>query len=348
MFQRALENLQSGKVDFESIKILLSANEADAEIMFDTAFKIRLENFGKSVYLRGLIEYSNYCGNLCAYCGINAAVKEDRYRLEDGQIMACADEAAEFGYQTLVLQGGEDTYFSGDKLAQIIAMIKAKYPQIAITLSAGIHSYQDYKKWFEAGADRYLMRFESSDDTLFAKLRPHTTLERRLQGLEDLRTLGYQVGTGNMVGIPGQTIDTLVRDILLLNRLRPDMIGIGPFIPHPATILAAEPHGDVFLTLKELAILRIMLPYVNLPATTALGTLSPTGQLRALQAGANVIMPNISPPALRQLYAIYPNKAGSREDSAATYQRVLATINGAGLQVDFGRGDSKLPKASTI
>lgn len=343
MFNKAFNYIKSGgNPDFDSIKALLLADEQQAEDLFDYAYKIRLQVFGKAVYLRGLIEFSSYCSNLCAYCGINASIKTDRYRLTDEQILECADIAYGFGYRTLVLQGGEDHQFRGKRITSILNMIKGKYPDIAITLSLGIHSYEDYQEWFAAGADRYLMRFESSDDSIFADLRPNTTLVRRLEALDDLRKAGFQVGTGNMVGIPGQTLDTLVNDILLLYKLYPDMIGIGPFIPHPATPLANYPHGSVFTTLKELAILRIIMPHVNLPATTALGTLSLDGQMRALQAGANVIMPNVSPESLRKLYAIYPDKAGSQEEAVATHNRVLATIARAGLEVDWGRGDSKL------
>ena len=341
-FIQALNKLKNGQVEYDIIKQLLSADQEQAQIMFSEAYKLRQEVFGNKVYLRGLIEYSNYCSNLCAYCGINASVTTQvRYRLTLEEILECADTAHSLGYQTLVLQGGEDPHFTGEKFTQIISAIKAKYPDIAITLSLGVHKRTDYQAWFDAGADRYLMRFESSDAELFAKIRPATNLAARLAALEDLRQIGYQVGTGNMVGMPGQTLDTLVNDILLLYKLRPDMIGIGPFIPHPATPLADYPHGDVFLTLKELAILRIIMPYVNLPATTALGTLEPGGQLKALACGANVIMPNVSPPSLRKLYAIYPDKAGSTEDAGGTHARVLNTIAKAGLEVDFGRGDSR-------
>ncbi len=343
-FDRALENIKAGMVDFDSIKTLLLADEQQAELLFDEAYKIRLRVFGKSVYLRGLIEFSNYCSNLCAYCGINATVKTTRYRLTDEQILECADIAYGFGYRTLVLQGGEDSFFTGERFEAIVRMIKNKYPDIAITLSLGVHSKEDYKRWFDAGADRYLMRFESSDDGLFEDLRPHTTLKERLAALEDLRAVGYQVGTGNMVGVPGQTLDTLVNDILLLYKLCPDMIGIGPFIPHPATPLVGQPHGSVFMTVKELAILRIIMPHANLPATTALGTLTPNGQKMALKAGANVIMPNVSPESLRKLYAIYPDKAGSNEEANATHTRILKSIEAVGLEVDWGRGDSKLNK----
>ena len=341
-FIQALDKLKNKDISFDTVKKALSANEAQAEILFAEAYAVRRAIFGDKVYLRGLIEFSNYCARFCSYCGINASVTtQTRYRLTIEEIMECADIAAELGYRTLVLQGGEDPYFTGEKFRQIISTIKDKYPDTAITLSLGVHSYADYKAWFDAGADRYLMRFESSDAELFARIRPATQLDARLAAIEDLRAIGYQVGTGNMVGMPGQTLDTLVNDILLLYKLQPDMIGIGPFIPHPATPLADYPHGDVFLTLKELAILRVIMPYLNLPATTALGTLPGGGQLRALASGANVIMPNVSPPSLRRLYAIYPDKAGSLEDAAATHTRVLNSVAKAGLSVDFGRGDSR-------
>lgn len=341
-FTQALDKLKNGQVEAPLIKQLLTADMQQAKMLFATAYQIRQQIFGNKVYLRGLIEFSNYCSNLCSYCGINAAVSSQvRYRLTLDEILECADTAHSLGYQTLVLQGGEDPYFTSEKFTQIITAIKEKYPNIAITLSLGVHKRSSYQAWFDAGADRYLMRFESSDAELFAKIRPATNLPERLAALDELRQIGYQVGTGNMVGMPGQTIDTLVNDILLLYKLRPDMIGIGPFIPHPATPLADQPPGDLFLTLKELAILRIIMPYINLPATTALGTLDPNGQLKALACGANVIMPNVSPPSLRKLYAIYPNKAGSQEDAISTHTRVLNTIAKTDLEIDFGRGDSR-------
>lgn len=235
-FSQALDKLQNHEVDFLAVQQVLLAEPQQAELLFQQAYNTRLQIFGKKVFLRGLIEFSNYCSKFCAYCGINAAVStQTRYRLSLEEIMQCADIAHNLGYQTLVLQAGEDPYFTAEKITAILRAIKDKYPNIAITLSLGVHSYDAYKAWFDAGADRYLMRFESSDAQLFAKIRPATNLASRLAALEDLRAIGYQVGTGNMVGMPGQTLDTLVHDILLLYKLQPDMIGIGPFLPHPAT-----------------------------------------------------------------------------------------------------------------
>lgn len=340
-FNSALQEISSGKITFENIKTILLADRQKAQKLFALAQEVRLAIMGKKVFLRGLIEFSNYCHNQCAYCGLNSKVENQlRYRLTLAEILDCAANAHNLGYQTLVLQAGEDAFFSAEKFTTIISTIKAKYPSMALTISFGLRSKADYQAWFNAGADRYLMRFETSNAELFAQHRPGTNLHSRLQALSDLQAIGYQVGTGNLIGLPGQTLTDLVNDILLLYNLQPDMIGIGPFIPHPATSLAKEPAGDVFLALKELALLRIILPYAHLPATTAFGTLKESGQLLALNAGANVIMPNVSPETSRKLYAIYPNKAGSLENSRQTHERILATISKANLEVDFSRGDS--------
>ena len=340
-FTTALQKLVRGEITFANIKTVLLSDENTANQLFALAQEARFSIMGKKVFLRGLIEFSNHCNNSCAYCGLNVNVKNQlRYRLNLAEILGCAATAASLGYQTLVLQAGEDQFYTADKFTEIISAIKAQYPHMALTLSFGVRPKVDYQAWFSAGADRYLMRFETSNSSLFQKHRPNTTLEARLEALQTLQEIGYQVGTGNLIGLPGQTISDLVNDILLLYKLKPDMIGIGPFIPHPATILANEPPGDVFLALKELAILRIILPYVHLPATTAFGTLKDSGQLLALNAGANVIMPNVSPEKLRKLYAIYPNKAGSLENSEQTHNRIINTIISAGLEVDFSRGDS--------
>lgn len=340
-FAIALQELKTGNITFENIQTVLLADQHTASQLFALAQEIRFAIMGKKVFLRGLIEFSNYCRNSCAYCGLNINVKNQiRYRLNLSEILECAAIAQDLGYQTLVLQAGEDAYYTPEKFTSIISTLKDKYPTIALTLSFGLHSKADYQTWFKAGADRYLMRFETSNAQLFAQHRPGTNLQERLTALSDLQEIGYQVGTGNLIGLPGQTLTDLVNDILLLYKLQPDMIGVGPFIPHPATLLANEPAGDVFLALKELAILRIILPYVHLPATTAFGTLKESGQLLALNAGANVIMPNVSPETSRKLYAIYPNKAGSLENSTQTHARILNTISKAKLEADFSRGDS--------
>lgn len=342
LFTQALQALKQEQLNVDIINAVLTATPDELAELYSAAYQARLKIFGKKVFLRGLIEFSNHCSNLCHYCGINAAnIEQLRYRLSSDEILECAKIGSQLGYHTLVLQAGEDP-IATHRLEDIIISIKEKYPHMAITLSAGMQSYDTYKKWRLAGADRYLMRFETSNRELFAKVRPGTTLDERLQALEWLRDLGYQVGTGHLIGLPRQTNADLAADIMLLYKIRPDMIGIGPFIPHPATPLAAYPHGSIDTTLTELAILRLALPYVLLPATTALGSLQSDAPLRALSYGANVIMPNISPPALRKLYAIYPNKAGSLEDVSATHERILNLINKADLTADFSRGDSLL------
>lgn len=348
-YQKSIELIKNNRPDKEAIKYLLTTNTEEAEKLFAAANQVRQEKLGDEVHLRGLIEFSSYCNNDCLYCGLRVSnINQERYRLSYEEILSAGEIAYNFGYRTLVLQAGEDLFFDGDYLGKIIRDIKSKFTDIAITISAGIRTRETYEKWFAAGADRYLMRHETADEILFSKLRPGTTLAERLNNLLILRKVGFQIGTGNMVGVPGQTIDTLVEDICLLHRLQPDMVGIGPFIPHNATPLGKYPHGSIDLTLRELAILRILLPYVHLPATTALATLAKDGQLRALNVGANVIMPNVTPSEVRTLYSIYPEKAGSRENSNSTHERIMQLIKMAKRSIAEHRGDSLRIKEEAI
>ena len=275
--------------------------------IFETADKIRKENVGDEVHLRGLIEFSNICKCSCKYCGLRSSNKKlERYRILKEEIISCVENAVKLGYKTIVLQSGEDNFYSVDKLCEIIKEIK-KY-DVALTLSIGEKTYDEYKAFKKEGADRYLLRIETTDKDLYKKMHPKMSFENRVDCLYNLKTLGYEVGTGCLVGLPEQTLDSLADDILFFKDLNADMIGIGPFIPNQNTPLADEKGGDFWLALKVMAITRIMLPDINIPATTAMETLNPNGRILALQSGANVVMPNVTPSKYRAKYEIYPNK----------------------------------------
>lgn len=281
--------------------------------LFSLANKIRRENVGDEIHLRGLIEFSNICKCNCKYCGLRSENKNiDRYRMSFEDIVSYAKKGVEMGYRTIVLQSGEDSYFSTDVMCKIINAIKQL--DVALTLSIGERPYEDYKAFKDAGADRYLIRIETTDKNLYQRMHPNMDFENRLRCLEDLRTLGYEVGTGCLVGLPGQTIESLAEDILFFKEIDADMIGIGPFISHPRTPLKDIPNGDFTLALKVMALTRILLPDINIPATTAMETLNPNGRLLALQSGANVVMQNITTIDYGKKYEIYPDKVQNTEN----------------------------------
>ena len=289
----------------EIIEILKDAGRNDW--LFKTADKIRHENVGDNVHLRGLIEFSNICKRQCKYCGLRSENKHiERYRISVENIIEYAQNAVAMGYKTIVLQSGEDEYFSTDIMCEIIAGIKNL--GVALTLSIGERSYNDYKAFKEAGADRYLIRIETTDRNLYKQMHPNMDFDNRVECLKNLRELGYEVGTGCLVGLPGQTIESLADDILFFKKINADMVGIGPFIPHPETPLKNSPGGSFELALKVMALTRIMLPDINIPATTAMETINPNGRIIALQSGANVVMPNVTTSEYRTKYEIYPNK----------------------------------------
>ena len=281
---------------------------------------VRLRNiyYGNQVYTRGLIEFTNYCRNDCYYCGIRRGnLHARRYRLSKEEILQCCEDGYALGFRTFVLQGGEDGWFTDERMADIIRAIRATYPDCAITLSIGERSYESYRLFREAGADRYLLRHETADEEHYGKLHPQSmSLAVRKMCLYDLKLLGYQAGAGFMVGSPGQTVECLGKDLAFLKELQPHMVGIGPFIPHHETRFAKEPAGSVELTLFLLSVIRILLPKVLLPATTALGTLDQEGRIRGLAAGANVVMPNLSPLKNRKQYDLYDNKISMDEEAA--------------------------------
>ncbi len=307
------------------------------------AVRLRKEYYGDQVYTRGLIEFTNYCKNDCYYCGIRRGNPHAvRYRLTEEEILECCQQGHELGFRTFVLQGGEDPYFTDERMAQIVRRIKQEYPEHALTLSIGERSYESYRLLREAGADRYLLRHETANDAHYHSLHPkEMSLDARKQCLYQLKELGYQVGAGFMVGSPGQTMACLAEDLVFLQELQPHMVGIGPFIPHHDTIYASEKPGSVELTLYLLSVIRIMLPRVLLPATTALGTLDPRGREKGLEAGANVVMPNLSPVKNRKLYDLYDNKICTGEEAAECRGCLSRRVESVGYHLVVARGDSR-------
>lgn len=327
----------------EDLLALIGRADAD-EALFSAADKARRAVYGDKVYLRGLIEFTNICKNDCFYCGIRRSnANAERYRLTPDEILACCREGYALGYRTFVLQGGEDPYWDDDRLCALVAQIRAAYPDCAITLSVGERGRESYQRLFDAGANRYLLRHETADDALYARLHPaELSLANRKKCLFDLRDIGYQVGAGFMVGAPYQTDAHLLADLRFLQELRPHMIGIGPFIPHRETPLGAFPAGTAEKTIRLLAILRLMFPRSLLPATTALGTIAPDGRERGLRAGANVIMPNLSPVATRKKYDLYEGKICLGDESAACRSCLEARVAAAGYRIVTDRGDAAL------
>ena len=327
----------------ELIYLLQKINDDNKKILIEAANKIRKERYGNKVYMRGLIEFTNYCKNDCLYCGIrgsNAAC--DRYRLTPEDILACCEEGYALDFRTFVLQGGEDGFFTDQVLCPLIREIKGRWPDCAVTLSLGERSRESYQRLFDAGADRYLLRHETADEAHYRSLHPPTmSFARRMECLRDLKEIGYQVGCGFMVGSPGQTPRTLAKDLKFIEGFQPDMCGIGPFIPHRDTPFRDCPPGDVALTCYLLSIIRLISPTILLPATTALGTIHPTGREMGVRAGANVVMPNLSPVAVRKKYALYDNKICTGEESAQCRGCLSARMESVGYSLVTHRGDIK-------
>lgn len=319
----------------EVIEILKDNSQNDW--LFSLADKIRKENVGDEVHLRGLIEFSNICKRTCKYCGLRCENKDiDRYRIEPDDIIFYAQKAVDMGYKTIVLQSGEDEYYSRELLCKIIKGIKTL--DVALTLSIGERCFDDYKAFKDCGADRYLIRIETTDKELYKKMHPHMSFENRVRCLKDLGKLGYEVGTGCLVGLPGQTIESLANDILFFKEINADMVGIGPFIAHPHTPLKDYLNGDFTLALKVMALTRILLKNINIPATTAMETLNPNGRIIALQSGANVVMPNVTTTEYRAKYEIYPNKICINENPAQCFNCVSGKIRSIGRSVSTGYG----------
>lgn len=320
--------------------ILDHITEEEKKVLYDYSLKTKQEYYGDTVYMRGLIEFTNYCVRNCNYCGIRRDQGEaERYRLSKEQIMKCCDEGYWLGYRTFVLQGGEDPFFTDEVLVDMISSIKSRWKDVAVTVSIGERSKESYQKLRDAGADRYLLRHETANEALYESIHEEMKLSSRKSCLNDIKEIGFQVGAGFMVGIPGQTNEILAEDLIFLKELKPHMIGIGPFIPHEKTPLAGNKGGTVEDTLLMLALTRLLLPIVLLPSTTALGTLDPKGREKALKVGANVVMPNLSPTNVREKYELYQDKICTGDEAAHCRQCIEGRINSVGFEVDMSRGD---------
>ncbi|MBQ8967716.1 [FeFe] hydrogenase H-cluster radical SAM maturase HydE [Ruminococcus sp.] len=325
----------------EWVEVLENFTDEDREYAAGIARSISLGIYGNKIFIRGIVEFSNVCKNDCLYCGIRRSnTNVSRYRLTDDEIADCCDEGYELGFRTFVLQSGEDKSYSTERLCGIVRRIKAAHPDCAVTLSIGELEYEDYKALREAGADRYLLRHETADKAHYEKLHPaEMSWQHRMDCLKALKDLGYQTGAGIMVGSPYQTVGCIAEDMIFFESFKPEMIGIGPFLPHKDTPFRDEPKGSYELTLFLLSLCRILLPDVLLPATTALGTIAPLGREEGVKAGANVIMPNLSPTAVRKKYMLYDNKICTGDESAQCRGCLEARMKSIGYEVAVTRGD---------
>ena len=328
-------NSHTATLDRDAIVTLLTT--APAEDLYRQADRVRHDAIGDDVHLRGLIEFSNFCRNDCMYCGIRRSNRHvQRYRMTDEELVETARRAVALGFQTIVLQSGEDLHFDQARLCRIIEQIKRH--DVALTLSVGERDYTDYKAFRDAGADRYLLRIETTDTDLYHRLNPGMSWQRRHECLLMIRELGYELGSGIMVGQPGQTIASIADDLLYLKDIGIDMAGIGPFIPHPDTPLAAEAGGTLELALRTMAVMRLLMPDINIPATTAMESLHPQGRIMALKAGANVVMPNVTEGEYRRLYELYPGKICVNDTPAHCRSCIGLKIQSIGRTIGQGRG----------
>ena len=328
--------------DAELKQLIRERDPESAEALFGKARMRQQEHFGRSAYLRGLIEFTNYCRNDCLYCGIRRSNRScERYHLTREQILDCCAKGYELDFRTFVLQGGEDMSYSDQDICSIVSSIKEQFPDCAVTLSIGERSKESYQAYYDAGADRYLLRHETTDPEHYARLHPQELhLKNRIRCLYDLKEIGYQVGAGMMLQSPFQTIDHILADLRFLQKLRPEMIGIGPFIPHQDTPFREEPAGTAELTLFMIGILRLMFPEALIPATTALGSIDPLGREKGILAGANVVMPNLSPANVRDKYLLYDGKICTGDEAAECRYCMQARIQSVGYEVEVGRGDA--------
>lgn len=325
----------------EFVRLLAISEKDDIDYLTERAKCVRDDIYGKRVFIRGLIEISNYCKNDCYYCGIRRSNKNaQRYRLSKEQILSCCENGYELGFRTFVMQGGEDAFFKDEVVCDIVSNIKERYPDCAVTLSLGERSTESYRKMKEARADRYLLRHETFDNIHYNKLHPvELDPENRKRCLRDLKALGYQTGTGIMVGSPYQTIENIAEDLLFIKELNPEMIGIGPFIPHKDTPFKDFESGTMEMTLRLISILRLLCPKALIPATTALGTISPQGREKGILAGANVIMPNLSPKEDRKKYMLYNDKLSDGEEAAEGLNKLKESMRKIGYEIVEDRGD---------
>lgn len=341
LFDKLYQDTQLTETEYKEL-LELHTDKEIAEYGFELARKRQKETFGNEVYTRGLIEISNYCKNDCIYCGIRRSNQNaERYRLSEEEILSCCESGYALGFRTFVLQGGEDGYYTDDLLEDLLHKIKAAYPDCAITLSLGERSRESYERLYAAGADRYLLRHETANEAHYGKLHPaEMSLKNRKQCLYTLKEIGYQVGCGIMVGSPYQTVDNLVEDLTFMKTLNPHMVGIGPFIPQKDTPFGEMEQGSLEMTLFLLAIIRLMLPKVLLPATTALGTIHSRGRELGILAGGNVVMPNLSPVKVRKKYALYDNKICTGEEAAECRGCLGNRMESIGYKLVVSRGDS--------
>ncbi len=327
--------------DGEFKRLIEHLGPEDAEYLYERAREARHQVYGRAVYLRGLIEFTNYCKNNCYYCGIRRGnQKAERYRLTEEEILGCCKKGYELGFRTFVLQGGEDPWFTDERVCGLVSKIHKNHPDCAITLSIGEKSRESYQAFFDAGAQRYLLRQETSNPAHYGMLHPQElSIENRKRCLYDLKDIGYQVGCGIMVGSPYQTTEHIIEDLRFMQELGPHMIGIGPFIPHQDTRFKDQPAGTLEATLHLLGILRLMFPHVLLPATTALGTIHPLGREKGILAGANVVMPNLSPTGVRDKYLLYDGKICTGDEAAECRHCMERRMESVGYQVEVSRGD---------
>lgn len=325
----------------EFVTLLKTYTKEDLEFARGLAVKIAKKHFGNTIYIRGLIEFTNICRQDCFYCGLRCSnSKANRYRLSKEEILDCCKAGYPLGFRTFVLQGGEDTFFDDDKMCDIIKSIKSEFPDCAVTLSIGERSKESYRRLFDAGADRYLLRHETANTEHYSKLHPkNLSLSSRKECLFNLKEIGFQTGCGFMVGSPYQTFETIAEDLLFIKELTPHMVGIGPFIPHKDTPFGDKPPGSIELTLFLLALVRIMLKKVLLPSTTALGTIAPDGREQGILSGANVVMPNLSPLDVREKYMLYNNKISTGSEAAECLNDLKARIESIGYTIAISRGD---------
>ena len=323
------------------LTLLTNLTQEDTSYLRECARAISKQQFQNRIYTRGLIEFSNYCKNDCYYCGIRKSNRDvARYRLSIEEILACCKQGHELGFRTFVLQGGEDLRFSDDDIVDMIQEMKRGFPDCAITLSIGEKSYESYQRYFNAGADRYLLRHETANEGHYQKLHPENlSLSNRKQCLQWLKEIGYQVGAGFMVGSPYQTMENLVEDLMFIKELSPEMVGIGPFLPHHETPFANREKGSMELTLTLISILRLMLPNALIPATTALGTIHPMGREEGILSGANVVMPNLSPTSVRKDYQLYDNKICTGDEAAECRFCLEKRMKKIGYELSVDRGD---------
>ncbi len=329
-------------------RLILTRTPEEEKVLASYALSARRAVYGPSVFFRGLIEISSFCKNDCRYCGIRRSNKNaERVRLSDGEILSCCAEGYRLGFRTFVMQGGEDPFFTDERLVPLIREIKKRWPDCAVTLSLGERERESYIRLKEAGADRYLLRHETADLAHYRLLHPaEMSFENRMRCLDTLKELGYQTGCGFMVGSPGQTAAHLSKDLAFIEKFQPAMCGIGPFIPHRDTEYAADPAGSVSLTLFLLSVIRLIHPAILLPATTALGTLDPEGREKGILCGANVIMPNLSPASVRRSYSLYDGKTCNGDEAALSLKRLAEAIQNNGDTLTSGRGDTKMPAAA--